>query len=182
MKPETLDVALPFTYLHAGRSILPIAPGYKAPSLVMASGEAVNIRWESFKRIPATPEEVASWFPPACLMGIGIAMGPVSGNLVDGVQHGAEVIDFDDTATLEQFIEAAHWHGWSDLLHRLLFERTPRGSGHLAYQCSSWEGNVVLARRPGDVAAGEHPVVTLIETRGEGGQAVVAPTPPGIHR
>ena len=95
------------------------------------------------------------------------------------MQYGLEVIDVDDAEVLAQFVEAANWQGLGEVLQRLLHQRTPGGAGHFAYLCAEWAGNTILARRPG--SPDEPPAVTLIETRGAGGQVVSAPTPPGIH-
>jgi phage/plasmid-associated DNA primase len=173
-----LDVAL--TCLAAGRSVMAIAPGQKTPSTVHpTTGEITRLSWKGYQAQRPTEEQIRQWFPPDTLMGMGIACGPVSGVTIAGVPYGLEVIDVDDAETLAEFVEAANWQGLSDLLQRLLHQRTPGGAGHFAYCCAEWAGNTVLARRPGK--PGEPQFVTLIETRGAGGQVVVAPTPPGIH-
>jgi putative DNA primase/helicase len=147
-----------------------------------ARGDVVGIPWDAFKTTPADDVTVRRWFPPDQLIGIGIACGPGSGVVRDGIPHGLGVIDIDDEQTLETFIESANFLGLDTLLQRLLHQRTPGGAGHFAYLCCAWAGNTKLAQRQTGIDQKGLPhVATLIETRGEGGQVVVAPTPPGIH-
>src|SRR5262245_45579388 len=176
-----LDVAL--AYRAAGRSVLPIATGSKKPSTVHpATGEVKDLRWKRYQTQRPTEAQLQAWFRTASLIGIGIASGPVSGVQIDGVPYGLEVIDIDDAEVLDQFIEAANWQGLSELLAQLLYQRTPGGAGHFGYLCQEWAGNTKLAQRQDSVDEHGNPtVMTLIETRGDGGQVVVAPTPPGIH-
>jgi uncharacterized protein (DUF927 family) len=149
-------------------------PGYYDPG---RSGYA-RLSWKKYQsqRIDAgTLERLFRHGTP----GVAIVTGKVSGIEVAGTWHGLEVMDFDDPGIFDAFIEAANYQGLGDLLHRLIRERTPRLGAHLGYFCSTVEGNQPLARRPPE--EGEDGPVTLIETRGEGGQCVVAPTPPGVH-
>jgi len=175
-----LDVAR--AYRAAGRSVLPIAPTTKWPSILTSAGEIREIPWKPYQSKLATEATLRTWFPPHRLMGLGIACGPVSGCVLDGIPHALEVLDIDEQETLDSFIEAAHFQGLSTLLRRLVHQRTPGGAGHFAYLCSVWEGNTKLALRALASHEPEKPIVeTLIETRGAGGQVVVAPTPPGVH-
>jgi len=171
-------VALAFR--AAGRPVLPIAPGCKKPSTVHATtGEIKTLAWKRYQAQRPTEGQIRSWFGVDAMMGLGMACGPVSGVQIDDVPYALEVLDVDETESLDQLVEAAHWQGRGELLARLLHQRTPGGAGHFAYLCQEWAGNTILAKRPG--GPGEPKAVTLIETRGAGGQVVVAPTPPGIH-
>jgi len=115
-------------------------------------------------------------------MGLGIAGGAVSGVQIDDVTYGLEILDVDDAQILDQLVEAAHWQGLGELLARLLHQRTPGGAGHFGYLCQEWTGNSKLAQRQEGIDEHGNPtIMTLIETRGAGGQVVAAPTPPGIH-
>jgi uncharacterized protein (DUF927 family) len=179
--PSLLDAAL--AYRAAGRSVLPIAPGSKKPSTVHpTTGEVKDLAWKRYQSQPPTAAQLQYWLRDVPLMGIGIACGPVSGVQIDAVTYAIEVLDIDDAGILDQFVEAANWQGLGDLLARLLHQRTPGTAGHFGYLCQEWAGNTKLAQRHDGVDEYGNPVVvTLIETRGEGGQVVVAPTPPGIH-
>jgi hypothetical protein len=93
---------------------------------------------------------------------ICILCGQASGNV--------EIIDFD--AGGELF--SAWWQRIpADLRERLVVERTPSGGWHVVYRCQiRIRGNMKLAQRRDGTN-----VVTLIETRGEGGLFLCAPTP-----
>jgi hypothetical protein len=96
---------------------------------------------------------------------IGIVTGRVSGNL--------EMLDFDDQ---EAFVE------WRNLIseespglfEKLIIESTQNDNFHVIYRCPQIQipGNHKLAQR-----MNETEIKTLIETRGEGGYFVCAPSP-----
>ncbi len=116
-------------------------------------------------------------------MGIGIVAGPVSGiTLADGTRATLEVLDFDGADVHARFLDLVAACGAGSLLERLVGKETPGGGRHYGYLCVEWGASTTLAtRRLGPTPDGCAKTVTLIETRGEGGQCVVAPTPPGIH-
>jgi Bifunctional DNA primase/polymerase, N-terminal len=179
-----LIAATALAYLVAGRSVVPIAPGCKAPSVVdPRTGRSVLIRWEQYQETRATPAEVRSWFTGRQPMGLGIIAGPVSGvTLPDGRRAGLEFLDFDDADVHARFVARLTARGVLFLLENLPCEETPRGGSHYGYLCVEWAASTTLARRPvGTTPDGRTQTVTLIESRGPGGQCVVAPTPPGIH-
>jgi len=88
--------------------------------------------------------------------GIAVVCGQVSG--------GLEVIDFDDPAVFPFWCSLIN----EDLYKRLLVQRTQSGGFHACYRCERIGRNQRLA------VQGEK---TVIETRGEGGYAIIAPTP-----
>jgi len=143
----------------------------------------VLIRWEQYQDKHATLAEVRSWFTGPQPMGIGIVAGPVSGiTLADGRRVGLEFLDFDDADVHARFVARLAARGVAFLLEDLPCEETPRGGRHYGYLCVEWAASTILARRlMGTTPDGREQMVTLIETRGQGGQCVVAPTPPGIH-
>ena len=135
--------------LAAGLSTVPIRPGGKVPAC----------SWEPYQRHAMQPADVDRMFRNGC--GIGLVCGPVSGNL--------ELLDFDDPELFRPFgdtLESVN----PDLRGRLTtWQETPSGGFHLLYRCSApVGGNTVLARDQGGKAA--------IETRGEGGQFLIAPS------
>lgn len=148
--------AIILSYLHAGLSIIPIRrDGSKAPL-----GE-----WAIYQTRQATEDEVARWIAQG-ITGWGLVCGAVSGNV--------EVLDFDAP---EMF------HPWRDqipaeLFARLVIQQTPSGGWHVIYRAPQVEGNQKLARRLNE-DSGE--LVTMIETRGEGGQILVEPTTADYH-
>jgi len=161
-------------YRAAGRSVVPIAPGTKYPSLA---------EWGTYQTRLATAAELRQWFAPQRCMGIGIVAGKVSGcDLPDGTRAGLEFIDIDAPDIVPVFEGLVHVRGYAALLGRLPCEGTPKGGRHYGHLCVEWAGNTVFARRKvGTRSDGSDDVRAIIETRGEGGQCVVAPTPPGIH-
>lgn len=101
--------------------------------------------------------------------GIGIICGQASG--------GLECLDFDnhfgDAKTiLAKYLEIPEV---AEIYrkHRLPIESTQRGGFHLLFRCQKNEGNRKLAQRLNQDGRPE----ALIETRGEGGYFVAAPTP-----
>ena len=143
------DVAL--KYLHAGLSVLPADLKTKCPLM----------KWKTWQTQLPTEAEINSWFT-AKTDAICIVCGKVSGNL--------EVMDFDNQGELfPKWKEAIP----ADLLAKLVIEQSPSGGYHVAYRCSVDEicGNVKLAQgvRNGNTT-------TLIETRGEGGLILCAPS------
>jgi len=104
--------------------------------------------------------------------GIGIVCGPAS--------QGLEVVDVD----LKHDVTGTLWDRYKalvgDLLSRLTIEQTPSGGYHLIYRCEVIEGNKKLAMRYAtDVEIKQNPnrkQETLIETRGNGGYIMCAPS------
>ena len=104
--------------------------------------------------------------------GLGIACGKVS--------NGLECIDFDNhfgdaKDVLEEFLGEI-----GDIKHRrkFLIESTMSGGYHLIYRCPEVDGNLKLASRPKwSSKQNRHVPDAIIETRGEGGYFVAAPTP-----
>ena len=141
------------------------------------------IQWDRYQNTRATPDEGQRWFAGHSPMGLGIVGGPVSGcTLADGTRAALEILDFDDAAIHARFLELIAACGGSALLESLVCEETPGRGRHYGYLCVEWGASTILARRPrGLDAHGREQFDTLIESKGEGGQCVVAPTPPGIH-
>ena len=96
-------------YLAAGRSVVPIAPGCKAPSVVDArTGRSVLMPWARYQEAHATHAEVQRWFAGPQPMGIGIVAGPVSGvTLPHGRRAGLKFLAFDDAD-----VHTASWRCW----------------------------------------------------------------------
>lgn len=137
-------------YLAAGLAVLPADKILKRP--VMA--------WKDYQERRPTECEVKAWFSnrhdAICLVS-----GKTSGNL--------EVIDFDNQGEL--------FPAWSekipsDLKAKLVIEKTPSGGFHVAYRCAEVVGgNTKLAQ-----GIRNDKLVTLIETRGEGGLILCSPS------
>ena len=141
-------------------------------------------QWKEYQKERPTREQVARWFS-AGHPGFGVVCGAVSG--------GLEMLEFEGRAvaegTLDTFSEAADSAGLTELFDRIrggYCERTPSGGIHLLYRCPAGiGGNLRLARRPATAeeleAKPDDKVKVLIETRGEGGYTIVAPSNGSTH-
>src|SRR5437868_5734519 len=97
--------------------------------------------WEQWQQARPDPDLLKRWYANG-RSGIGYVCGSVSGRL--------EVLDFDEYAAFEGYVELARASGLGPLLDRLMagyFERTP-GGAHLYYRCIEIAGNTKLAQRP----------------------------------
>ncbi len=141
----------PRQYLASGLSVLPADRTRKCPSVTS---------WKEFQGRRPTEAEVDSWFR-ASDDAVCVVCGKVSGNL--------ECIDFDNHGELfPKWAEALP----QELYDRLVIERTPSGGFHVSYKCEEPVcGNLKLA-----VGMRDGKRTTLIETRGEGGLILCAPS------
>ena len=138
-------------YLTCGLCVLPAVRAEKRPAL---SG------WKAFQSRLPNHQQIEHWFSGDA-DALCIVAGSISGNL--------EVIDFD--------CEADQFDDWAalipqQLLSRLVIEHTQSGGRHVVYRVEEPIcGNMKLSQ-----AERDGKVVTLIETRGEGGLFLCAPT------
>lgn len=179
---ETLAAALAW---HAfGASVLRVATdGTKRPFGA----------WASAQKTAADEEQLRVWFRDGH-PGIGLVCGAVSG--------GLELLEFEGRAVaeglLEEFGEIAAASGLGGLWSRVASgyaERSPSGGLHILYRIDGpVPGNTKLARRPAcedELTDDERAVLAakpgkvfvrdLIETRGEGGFVVIAPSHGPVH-
>lgn len=145
--------------LHAascGLSVIPLrADGSKSP----------RVNWTPYQRKAATAEDIRRWHGDEPLVGFGI-IGGVSG--IVG-------LDFDQKAAFAMFVARAEKHGLGQLVERVragYADTTPAGI-RLLYRTSEPGTNTKLA----SAADGK----TLVETRGQGGYSIVAPTLGKVH-
>lgn len=138
-------------YLNAGLSVLPAKRADKRPAVGS---------WKAYQYHLPTLTEVDAWFSNP-QDGLCIIAGAVSGHL--------EMIDFDNGGEL---FDAWHQQIPAELFNRLVIEQSPSGGWHVVYRCQNpVDGSMKLAERKTDGK-----VKTLIETRGEGGLFLCAPT------
>jgi putative DNA primase/helicase len=133
--------------------------------------------WRDYQRRKPTTDELVGWYSNE-RTGVGAVTGAISGNL--------ECLEFDDEAIYTEFIAVAPQSGIVDLIERIrdgYEEITPGGGVHWLYRAPEITGNTKLAARPGppDPNTGKPTIETLIETRGEGGYIVVAPSHGRVH-
>jgi putative DNA primase/helicase len=136
--------------LQAGLSPVPARPGEKRPIGT----------WKEYQSAAASEAEVHQWYANGNTS-LGLVTGAISGNL--------EALDFDSKQAWADYKAAAHATGLGELLARVAkgyAEESPHGF-HLLYRCAEIEGNTKLSQVEGK---------TLIETRGEGGFIVIAPS------
>jgi Bifunctional DNA primase/polymerase, N-terminal len=141
------------TLIRAGLSVIPIG-AHKRPALAS---------WKAYQTRLPTPEEWTAWCAHRSC-GLAIVLGSVSGN--------AEVIDVDDPAVLRPWYDRVEAVA-PGLIARLVIVKTPTDGRHLYYRCPVIAGNQQLA-----VNAQR---ATMIETRGEGGYALIPPSPAWCH-
>ena len=173
---RTLEAAM--SYVAAGLSVIPIKPnGLKQPAsnLLPVISEDVEgcprRSWRPFVATRPTPELLQRWFGGwGNLCGIAVVGGRVSGNL--------EAIDIDQTELIEPWLDSVRTEA-PNLLDRLVLVQTPRPGLHCYYRCAALGRNTKLAQRPVTVDDQNGVTVDLkvaIETRGEGGYALIPPS------
>ena len=150
MKDLMLTAALQFE--KAGLSVVKANPANKRPMS----------KWKEYQGQRATEGILRGWFSHNGT-GIGIIPGAVSGNL--------EVLDHDCKELWDAYCQVVAMDD-PDLLATLPIVQTQRQNHHVFYRCPAIEGNLKLARRQNGKGWD-----TLIETRGEGGFVVTAPSP-----
>ena len=154
--------------------------------------------WKMYQSRLPTGDELGAWFAEP----VGASGGDTSMCLVCGsISGNLEMIDFDnwDGGGGEAFDawRAAVEAEIPGLVDRLVIETTPSGGRHVVYRCESPVcGNTKLAQRwiesdgPEPIVVGAkeyvprrdavsgvwHAAVTMIETRGEGGLFLCAPS------
>ena len=157
-----LDAALAFC--DAGCSVVPAAAdGSKAPAG----------KWQRWQAERPDAAQVTQWLGSGTYDGFGIICGAVSGGLEMLELEGRAVVSGVHVA----YRDALASHGLSGLWERIVTgyaETTPGGGLHILYRVDGIaRGNTRLAV----TAAGE----PLIETRGEGGFTITAPSGGRTH-
>lgn len=159
-----IPLALVQQAYEAGLCVIPPAQdGSKRPTVPGGGG------WKTYQQARPSLSVLRQWYSPANnLTGMGLVCGAVSG--------GLEVIDFDTRAAWAEYQKNAEYCGIAPLLDRVWAgygEVSPRGA-HLIYRCSEIAGNTKLAREADGKKA-------IIETRGEGGYIIIAPSNGSVH-
>lgn len=184
------NIAAP--WFHGGCSVIPIrADGTKSPMFQWKRGE------QNFQEIPADLSLVREWFenrwPNA---GVAVICGKVSGNLelleLEGRAYSDENIALIEQACRERGI----YEVWRSLVTQSYVELSPAGGLHILYRITDLPvpGNEKVATRPArddELNESERAIRqqnpqarftrVLVETRGEGGYVVVAPTGGNCH-
>lgn len=171
---QILDAALAFT--QAGCSVVPAAAdGSKAPAG----------KWQRWQAERPSAAQVTQWLSNGHYDGFGVICGAVSG--------GLEMLELEGRAVAAgvhiAYRDALADHGLGDLWRRIATgytETTPSGGLHILYRVNGTaRPNTKLARRPATAAelAGKpgEKIKVLIETRGEGGFTITAPSACRTH-
>jgi hypothetical protein len=129
--------------------------------------------WRRYQYERPTDDDLDTWYRELHYTGIGSVTGAVS---------RMECFEFDDRETYERFKDAARRVGYGELVDRIeegWSDETPSRGVHWHYRCSDISRNTVLARHPhaGSTTNGK----VLIETRGEGGFVIMAPSSGTVH-
>jgi len=168
-----LDTALA---LHAsGLAPLPLrTDGSKAPA----------VSWADYTNTPPDLAQVTNWFTTIDTDGIGTLCGHTSGDL--------EMLEVEGRATplIAQLGTLMADHGYADLWNTIItgwVELSPSGGIHWHYRISDGPArpNTKLASRPSTpeelVAKPAETRKVLIETRGQGGFTILAPSAGRSH-
>lgn len=164
-------------YCGADLCVLPAIRVEKRPALA---------QWKQYQQRLPTLGELERWFKNGAA--VCLVTGAVSGNL--------EMLDFDLAGEFFEPWAATIRQREPGLLERLVVERSQSGGRHVVYRCkSAVNGSMKLAQRaieaPDDRPVTVHgkkyhphrrgdcfvAILSLIETRGEGGLFLCAPTP-----
>jgi hypothetical protein len=171
---QLLDAALAFC--EAGCSVVPAATdGSKAPA----------VKWQLYQSRRPDTAQLQACLGNGTYDGFGLVCGAVSG--------GLEMLEFEGRAIAAKlhvkYAEALKDHGLLGLWQRVIngyTELTPGGGIHILYRVNGTaRGNTKLAQRPATAAEltarPDEKVKVLIETRGEGGFTIVAPSGGRTH-
>lgn len=145
-------------YAEWGLSVIPTHGDSKAP--------IIN-SWKQYQKAIASINDIDKWFSNSNSQ-IAIVCGEVSNNL--------ECLDFDNHYNdIEKIFE--NWKqmvidNMPGLFEKLVIETTQNGGYHVFFKSSKCAGNQKLARRRVE----DNSIDTFIETRGEGGYVLVAPS------
>ncbi|MBM9614767.1 bifunctional DNA primase/polymerase [Desulfobulbus rhabdoformis] len=140
-------------------SAIPIKAGTKKPAIS---------KWQPFQKRTMNPGEIRKHFVNGCQ--VALVAGSVSGNL--------ECLDFDNPELFQPYLDTLE--GVDNDLHRKLtvWQHTPSGGYHILIRCTEQpQGNLKLAMsKPYKDDQGNRRQDVFIETRGQGGYFLVAPS------
>ena len=143
-------------YAASGFSVIPV---YAADHREVAKRKTPTRSWKKCQKSILPEKQIRSLFGNG--VNLALAGGRVSGNL--------EALDFDCPELIKPFLEQLESND-AELAKKILVASTPSGGCHLIYRCEKpVDGNLKLARS----SDGRK---TLIETRGQGGYFLTAPS------
>ena len=150
----------------AGVSVVPARnDGSKAP----------HVAWKQYQTAPATVDELQNWFDTTTYDGLGVICGTVSGHLEMIEIEGRAINLLGDIR--ESLTDNGYGHVWQ-AINDGYTEITPRSGIHWYYRTEGpAKPNTKLASKP-DPDGGMN---VLVETRGEGGFSIIAPSHGRAH-
>ncbi|MFA5833957.1 MAG: VapE domain-containing protein [Bacteroidota bacterium] len=159
-------------YAAAGLSVLPLELPEKKPSGIAS--------WIPLQQTIASSEEIRRWYMRPNIQ-VGIICGKIS--------NGLELLDFDEKYNIENMSLFLRFSSIVEslspgLIDKLVLEKSISNGFHLVYKSNVIERNQKLAMRLPTLEEIESPKTagikagpkTLIETRGEGGYFMCAPS------
>lgn len=167
-------------WVNAGMTVLPVTPTAKKHP---GYGD-IKMAWKKYVTQKPTQTELEQWFQPGRTDGIGAITGAPSGDL--------ELFEFEGRAAglVTPFSTALISEGgetlWAKIFKNGYVELSPSGGIHILYRVDGGTlPSVALASRPATEAElADNPkdkARVLIETRGEGGFVVLAPSAGRTH-
>jgi hypothetical protein len=143
-----LDVAQ--KYYTADLCPLPRVVGHVEPSHIDNRGVVQLIAWGQYKVQRPNWSIVADWFARGDTSTLGIVL--LTGTPAGKGCAPLQILDIETAEVWEAFLEAAHFAGHADTLHRCVIERTPSGGAHLGFLCLAIDDRqkVPLARQAAD--------------------------------
>jgi hypothetical protein len=141
--------AAALAYLAGGLSVIPVS-GRKKPALK---------EWKPYQLERSTPEQIKMWGDQVVVAGFAVVCGEVSGGLT--------IINFDVPGFYEKWAALV-----GELAQTLPTQRTGGDGEQVAFRSGLVVANDKLAWAPADNTMGRE---VAIETRGEGGYAVLPP-------
>lgn len=145
-----------------GRPLFYLKTGDESPEVVTYDTGFPKGTWAPYQERQPTKDEVQRWLEHG-IVSMAVVAGRVSG--------GVEILDFDIDGYYERWCKAV-----GDLADQLPVQRTGGGGVQVAWRCDDPESNQKLAWHPDPTSHTGR--VIAIETRGEGGYAVL---PPSLH-
>ena len=145
----------------AGLSTIPVDPQTKKPlGHLLPRGPGGKPTWKPYQKAPADEATLTRW-AESDLQALAVVTGQVSGGLL--------VLDFDVPEFYSWWVERV-----GDDAHGLPVQQTGGGGYQVLLRCPDPGGNQKLAWAPGEADPTGRTIA--IETRGEGGYAVLAPS------
>jgi len=151
-------LSLILDYFKSGFTVIPIVTGQKIPALTS---------WKKYQFEKPTEDTVKGWFKDNDL-NAALVMGAISGNCT--------ALDIEKESAAQELLSLLRDKGYKGLLEKIentFSVRTPRGGRHYYFKSVTTYPSLKLAYDTPVMVDGKLMVVILIETRGEGGYALV---------